>query len=117
MRQRMRRGGGVPPDATFIVRANRLDPEELRVDVERNYDVYGFYGISVFAGAGEQTWMTIAREKFTEAQWIVLFTAGGPRRGGPRTLGHRRSPALRRRARGTPRAAPAYPRDHRIVCT
>ena len=76
MRRRMRRGEGVPPDATVIVRANRLDPDELRVDAQRNYDVYGFYGISVFAGSGEQTWMTIAREKFTEAQWIVLFTAG-----------------------------------------
>lgn len=76
MRQRMRRGEGVPPDATVIVRANRLDPDELVIDAQRNYDVYGFYGISVFAESGEQTWMTIARDKFSEAEWIVIFTAG-----------------------------------------
>ena len=111
MRQRRRRGEGVPPDAAVIVRANRLDPDELRIDAQRNFDVYGFYGISVFAGSGEQTWMTIAREKFAEAQWIVLLHRRRPRRSRPGALGHGRRPALRHRARGTPRTAPAYPRD------
>ena len=76
MRQRMRRSEAVPPAATVIVRANRLDPDGLAVDAQRNFDAYGFYGISVFAGAGDETWMTIAREKFAEAEWIVLFSAG-----------------------------------------
>ncbi len=76
MRQRKRRGESVPPAATVIVRANRLDPNALVIDAQRNYDVYGFYGISVFAGSGERTWMSIAQEKFALAEWIVLFSAG-----------------------------------------
>jgi hypothetical protein len=76
VRQRQRRGEGVPPDATVIVRANRLDPDELVIDAQRNHDAYGFYGVSVFAESGEQTWMSIAQGKFSKAEWIVLFTAG-----------------------------------------
>jgi hypothetical protein len=72
----MRRGEGVLSDATVIVRANRLDPDELAADAQRNHDAYGFYGISVFAESGEQSWMSIAQAKFSRAEWIVLFTAG-----------------------------------------
>ncbi len=104
MRQRMRRGEGVPPDATVIVRANRLDPDELVIDAERNYDVYGFYGISVFAESGGQAWMTIARDKFSEAEWIVIFTAGDLIDAGLELWDTGAAAALRRRARGTPQS-------------
>jgi hypothetical protein len=76
VRQRLRRGETGPEVAEIIVRANRLDPDELRVDAQRNFDLYGFFGVSAFAASAGLTWMSIAKEKFSEAQWIVIFEVG-----------------------------------------
>ena len=45
-------------DAVVKQRARRgdlLDPVVLAESAQRNFDVYGFYGISVFADTAEQT--------------------------------------------------------------
>lgn len=76
MRQRMRRGEPAPDDVTVVVRANRLDPGLLTRDAQKNFEIYGFFGISVFVELAKETWMSIARDKFAEAPWIVLFEAG-----------------------------------------
>jgi hypothetical protein len=59
-----------------VLRGDLLDPEALRSTAERNFDVYGFYGISVFAEVGGATFDTIAATKLGRARWIAVFTAG-----------------------------------------
>jgi hypothetical protein len=48
-KQRARRGDLPLPSATVIVRGDLLDPDVLAESADRNFAVYGFYGISVFA--------------------------------------------------------------------
>ncbi|MFN0092314.1 MAG: hypothetical protein ACKVWR_18930 [Acidimicrobiales bacterium] len=76
VKQRARRGEPPLPSATVIVRGDLLDPDLLAESAERNFDVYGFYGISVFAETAEQPWTDLAASRFGRAAWIVLFTAG-----------------------------------------
>ena len=38
-----------------MVRGGDLDPAVLRRDAQRNYEVYGMYGISVFAVRGSRS--------------------------------------------------------------
>jgi hypothetical protein len=76
VKQRARRGEPPLPSATVIVRSDLLDPEVLAESAERNFAVYGFYGISVFAETTEIAWVELAETRFKGAAWIVLFTAG-----------------------------------------
>ena len=75
MKQRHRRGEPALPDATVIVRANRLDPAALARDAQRNFDTYGFYGVSVFAETDDLRWEMIVAEKLPGAEWVTLFRA------------------------------------------
>jgi len=47
-------GDAITPDNAedVVVRGGELDAEVLRTDAVRNHDIYGFYGISVFALRG-----------------------------------------------------------------
>lgn len=50
------RGGDVlRDDEDVVVRGGDLDPAVLRRDAQRNYEVYGMYGISVFAVRGSRS--------------------------------------------------------------
>jgi hypothetical protein len=73
---RSRRGEALPDVAALVLRGDLLDPAELRITAERNFDVYGFYGISVFAEVGDATFDTIEATKLARAHWIAVFTAG-----------------------------------------
>jgi hypothetical protein len=75
-KQRARRGDPPLPSATVIVRSDLLDPDVLAESADRNFAVYGFYGISVFAETGATGWVELAETRFKGAAWIVLFTAG-----------------------------------------
>ncbi|MDZ4827024.1 MAG: hypothetical protein SGJ13_11250 [Actinomycetota bacterium] len=75
MRRRMRRGEPAPDEETVIIRGDELDPEVLRTNASDNYEYYGFYGVSVFADTIDLRWYERAG-RFTDHQWIVLFTAG-----------------------------------------
>jgi hypothetical protein len=75
-KQRARRGEPPLPSATVIVRGDLLDPEMLAESAQRNFEVYGFYGISVFAETDDVAWVDLAEARFKGAAWIVLFTAG-----------------------------------------
>ena len=48
-KQRARRGDRPLPSATVVIRGDLLDPDALAESAQRNFDVYGFYGVSVFA--------------------------------------------------------------------
>lgn len=74
-KRRSRRGEPVPEAATLIVRGDLLDPEELREDAVDNFEVYGYYGISVFAEVGGFDVDQIAMAKLARARWLVLFRA------------------------------------------
>lgn len=48
-KQRARRGEPAPHDSTLVVRGDLLDPEALREDAGDNFEIYGYWGVSVFA--------------------------------------------------------------------
>lgn len=73
-KQRQRRGEPLPADAAFVIRGDLLDPAVLAASARENNEVYGFYGISVFAEVGGITWVEIASTKLRRAEWVVLFT-------------------------------------------
>jgi hypothetical protein len=50
--RRLRDGGDLPDGDVVLVRGGVLDPAILRADALRYHDVYGGYGISVFAVLG-----------------------------------------------------------------
>jgi hypothetical protein len=52
MKQRRLRDGDVVSEDTLLVRGGELDAEVLAGDARRYHDVYGAYGISVFAVRG-----------------------------------------------------------------
>ena len=53
MKLRYLRGGdALGDDEDVVVRGGELDPGVLRQDAQRNHEVYGVYGISVFAVRG-----------------------------------------------------------------
>ena len=53
MKQRfIRVGDELTDDVAVVVRGGDLDPEILRDDALRNHEIYGTYGISVFAARG-----------------------------------------------------------------
>jgi hypothetical protein len=74
-KRRTRRGESLPAPTALVLRGDLLDPGELRVTAERNFEVYGFYGISVFAEVGGATFDAIAGSKLARARWIAVFTA------------------------------------------
>ena len=76
VKQRARRGGPPLPNAIVVVRGDLLDPHTLTESAERNFDVYGFYGISVFAETDDVLWTGLAATRFAAVPWLVLFTAG-----------------------------------------
>jgi hypothetical protein len=62
--------------AVVIIRGDLLDPDVLAESAQRNFDVYGFYGVSVFAETAEVPWTDLAAARFSAVPWLVLFSAG-----------------------------------------
>ena len=75
-KQRARRGEPAPADATLVVRGDLLDPDELREDATDNFEIYGYWAVSVFAEVGGYDLEWIGATKLTQARWLVLFRAG-----------------------------------------
>lgn len=48
------------PLGTVVIRGDLLDPDVLGESAQRNFDVYAFYGISVFAETAEVPWTKLA---------------------------------------------------------
>jgi hypothetical protein len=59
-----------------VVRGDLLDPDALRHDAEENFEVYGFWGISVFAEVGGVDVFWIASHRLARAEWLAVFTVG-----------------------------------------
>lgn len=75
-KERHRRGEPLPSAATIVVRGDLLEPDSLRQSALENHEIYGFFGVSVFAEVGGVTWVEISTTKLARAEWIVLFTVG-----------------------------------------
>ena len=74
MKQRARRGDPPLPSAAVLIRGDLLDPDVLEASARRNFKVYGFYGISVFAESADVPWTELAATRLAAAEWLVLFT-------------------------------------------
>jgi hypothetical protein len=59
-----------------VVRGDVLNPQALRADALDNFDIYGYYGVSVFAEVGGADVAWIASHKLARAEWLVVFRAG-----------------------------------------
>lgn len=75
-KQRARRGEPPLPAANVVIRGDLLDPDVLAGSAQRNFEVYGFYGISVFAETAQVSWIDLAASRLAAVPWLVLFTAG-----------------------------------------
>jgi hypothetical protein len=64
------------------VRGDLLDPDALREDANDNFEIYGYWGISVFAEVGGFDVDWIAAHKLNQARWLVLFRAEDLQRSG-----------------------------------
>lgn len=76
VKQRARRGEPPLPTATVVIRGDLIDSEVLAESAQRNFDVYGFYGVSVLAETAGSPWTDLAATRFAAVPWLVLFTAG-----------------------------------------
>ncbi len=75
-KQRARRAEPPLPGSVVLLRGDLLDPDTLAESATRNFEVYGFYGVSVFAETPEVSWPELAASRFAGVGWLVLFTAG-----------------------------------------
>ena len=107
-KQRARRGEPALPAATVIIRGDLLDPDMLAETARRNFDVYAFYGISVFAETPEVAWTDLAAVRFSAVPWLVLFTVGDLEAAGLELWDTGQAHALRRGPRGLERAGGSY---------
>lgn len=62
------------PGSAVLLRGDLLDPDTLAESAQTNFEVYGFFGISVFAETPHVAWTDLANSRFSRAQWLVLFT-------------------------------------------
>lgn len=60
----------------MVVRGDLLEPARLRSDAIDNFEIYGYFGISVFVESGELDVDWIVSHKLARAQWVALFRAG-----------------------------------------
>ncbi|MDP9074573.1 MAG: hypothetical protein M3N98_10450 [Actinomycetota bacterium] len=72
----LRVGDHIDDDASLVVRGGDLDPVALRSDALRNHQIYGTYGISVFA-VRETTLDEMAQlPPLVPFERLILITAG-----------------------------------------
>ena len=110
VKQRARRVESPLPAATVIVRGDLLDPAVLAESAQRNFEVYGFCGVSVFSETAKVPWTDLAAARFPAVPWLVLFSAGDLTAAGL-AVGHGRRAALRRDLRRSRRARGSYAGD------
>lgn len=81
-RRHLREGDHLDDDATIVVRGGALDVAALRADAQRYHDVYGEYGISVFA-ARDATVDELAQEvPLVRFETLTLVRVGDLRAAG-----------------------------------
>ena len=66
-KRRTRRGEPSPPAATVVIRGDLLYPDVLAESAQRNFDVFGFYGISMFAETADVSPRTFSSRSVSSA--------------------------------------------------
>lgn len=75
-KKRMRRGAGRLAASALVVRGGSFDPSMLAVDADRNFEVYGFYGLSVWAAEGEAGVEDLLSRRFVSTRYVNVFRVG-----------------------------------------
>lgn len=75
-KQRQIRDEPPPDDATVVLRGNLLTEEILTTTASENYEVYGFYGVSVWADVGGATRDGLLATKLVKQEVVAVFKAG-----------------------------------------
>lgn len=81
-KQRQIRDEPPPDDATVVLRGNLLTEEILTTTASENYEVYGFYGVSMWAEVGEATRDGLLATKLVRQEVVAVFKAGDLRSAG-----------------------------------
>lgn len=77
MKQRfIRVGDELTDDVAVVVRGGDLDPETLRHDALRNHEIYGTYGISVFAARDLTLDELAQRAPLVRFERLAIVTVG-----------------------------------------
>lgn len=75
-RQRMRRGETPREPEALVLRTGELDDDTLRRDAGKNFEIYGFYGLSVWALGGDVAVDGLLAGKLKAAEEVIQFVAG-----------------------------------------
>lgn len=81
-KQRQVRGEPPPDDATLVLRGNLLTEAILAATASENFEVYGFYGVSVWAVVGGATRDGLLTTKLAKQEVVAVFNAGDLRAAG-----------------------------------
>ena len=92
-KRHVREGDGLDDDSTVVIRGGALDAATLRADAQRYHDIYGDYGISVFA-ARDATVDELAQQvPLVRFEILTLVRAGDLRAAGFRLEATGRNPS------------------------
>jgi hypothetical protein len=75
-RRHLRHGDRLDDDETIVVRGGRLEPSLLKADAQRYRDLYGSYGISVFAARGATVDELAQQVPLVRFETLTLVRAG-----------------------------------------
>lgn len=78
-RRYLRSGDTLPDQASVVVRGGELNPDVLRKDASRHHEIYGTYGISVFALRGTTFDELAQQPPLVRFRRLTLMTVGAIR--------------------------------------
>ncbi len=81
-KQRQVRDEPPPDEATLMLRGNLLTEAILVRTASDNYEVYGFYGVSMWAVVGPATPDSLLATKLARQEVVAVFKAGDLRSAG-----------------------------------
>jgi hypothetical protein len=91
-RRHVRDGDRLDDDETIVIRGGRLEPALLRSDAQRYHDIYGEYGISVFAARDATVDELTQQVPLVRFETLTLVRAGVLRAAGFRLEATGRNP-------------------------
>ena len=72
----MRRGDDPPRSNAVVLRGDVLDATTLRRDAVTNFEMYGFYGVSVWLASEERPEGVLLATKLLKSRVVLRFTVG-----------------------------------------
>jgi hypothetical protein len=81
-KQRWVRDESPPDDAALVLRGNLLTEAILATTAAENFEVYGYYAVSVWAEVGGATRDSLLATKLVKQEVVAVFKAGDLRAAG-----------------------------------